>query len=106
MRPHGPEEGSRRSYLTGLVLAVALTLLSFGLVVSGTLPKSAVVFGVMVAAILQILVHLRYFLHLSTSSDGARWNLLAMVFSALVICIMAGGTVWIMFNLQYHMMPV
>ena len=104
-RSHGAEEGSLRSYLAGLVLSLALTFLSFGLVVSGAVPKSTVVWGVMISAILQILVHLRYFLHLR-ASEKSRWNLVAIVFSALVIFIMAGGTVWIMVNLRYHMMPV
>jgi cytochrome o ubiquinol oxidase subunit IV len=55
------------------------------------------------AGIVQILVHLHYFLHLDTSS-AARWNLLAMMFTLLILALFVGGTLWIMFNLNYRMM--
>jgi cytochrome o ubiquinol oxidase operon protein cyoD len=102
---YGVREANLGSCLTGFFLAVMLTLIAFGLVVQGALAHSIIVFGIVAAAIAQILVHLHYFLHLNAAS-GARWNLVAIVFSALIICIMAGGTVWIMFNLHYHMTPL
>jgi len=33
-----------------------------------------------------------------------RWNVLALVFTVLIITIFIGGTLWIMSNLHYRMM--
>jgi cytochrome o ubiquinol oxidase operon protein cyoD len=99
----GASKGSFRSYATGFVLAIVLTILAFALVMSGVLPRSATLFGIFGAAIVQMLVHLHYFLHLDTSS-AARWNVLALVFTLLIMILFVGGTIWIMYNLSYRMM--
>ncbi|MEJ2377632.1 MAG: cytochrome o ubiquinol oxidase subunit IV [Pseudolabrys sp.] len=92
-----------RVYLTGFVLALALTILPFSLVVFKVLPETwalAVVGGL---AVVQMGVHLHYFLHLNLSASE-RSNLLSLAFAAVIIFMMAGGTMWIMFNLHYRMM--
>ena len=99
----GASTGSFKSYLTGFVLSLILTVIPFALVMSGTLSSSAILAGIFSAGIVQILVHLHYFLHLDTSS-GERWNVLAMIFTLLIIVLFVGGTLWIMFNLNYRMM--
>jgi len=99
----GVSRGSLKSYLTGFVLSLILTAIPFALVMNGTLPSSAILSGIFSAGIVQILVHLHYFLHLDTSS-AARWNLLAMMFTLLILALFVGGTLWIMYNLNYRMM--
>jgi cytochrome o ubiquinol oxidase operon protein cyoD len=99
----GASRGSFKSYLTGFVLSLILTAIPFALVMSGTLSSSAILAGIFSAGIVQILVHLHYFLHLDTSS-GERWNVLAMIFTLLIMVLFVGGTLWIMFNLNYRMM--
>jgi cytochrome o ubiquinol oxidase subunit IV len=99
----GASVGSLKSYLTGFVLSLILTAIPFALVMSGTLSSSAILAGIFSAGIVQILVHLHYFLHLDTSSEE-RWNVLAMIFTLLIIVLFVGGTLWIMFNLNYRMM--
>jgi len=95
--------GSLKSYLTGFVLSLILTAIPFALVMSGTLSSSAILAGIFGAGIVQILVHLHYFLHLDTSS-AARWNVLAMMFTLLIMALFVGGTLWIMSSLNYRMM--
>ncbi|MEK9662825.1 MAG: cytochrome C oxidase subunit IV family protein, partial [Alphaproteobacteria bacterium] len=58
------ETPSHRSYLTGLVLALILTAIPFGLVAAKALPAAATYGAIAVAALVQIVVHLRFFLHL------------------------------------------
>lgn len=99
----GASQGSLKSYLTGFILAVTLTIVSFALVMSGEVPRSTVLVGIFVAAVLQILVHLHYFLHLDRSS-AARWNVLALLFTSLIMTIFVGGTIWVMFTLNSRMM--
>jgi cytochrome o ubiquinol oxidase subunit IV len=99
----GVSRGSLKSYLTGFVLSLMLTTIPFALVLRGTLSSGAILAGIFSAGIVQILVHLHYFLHLDTSS-AARWNVLAMVFTLLIMILFVGGTLWIMYTLNYRMM--
>jgi len=99
----GAGRGSLKSYAAGFLLSVVLTVIAFALVMSGALPHSAVLGGIIGAAIMQILVHLHYFLHLDSSS-ALRWNLLALLFAVLIITLFVGGTLWIMYHLHYRMM--
>ncbi len=99
----GAAAGSLKSYLTGFILSVILTTLAFGAVMSEALSHGATVVTIFTAAVLQILVHLHYFLHLNSSSE-ARWNVLAMVFTVLIMALFVGGSIWIMHNLNIRMM--
>jgi cytochrome o ubiquinol oxidase subunit IV len=99
----GASMGSLKSYLTGFVLSLILTAIPFALVMSGTWSSSATLAGIFSAGIVQILVHLHYFLHLDASSE-ARWNVLAMMFTLLIMALFVGGTLWIMYTLNYRMM--
>jgi cytochrome o ubiquinol oxidase operon protein cyoD len=48
-------------------------------------------------------VHLHYFLHLDTSS-AARWNVLVMLFTLVIMALFVGGGLWVIWNLNYRMM--
>jgi len=99
----GADRGSYKSYASGFILSILLTAIPFALVMSGAVSRSAAIFGIFGAAIMQILVHLHYFLHLDTSS-AAHWNVLALLFTLLIMTLFVGGTIWIMYNLNYRMM--
>ena len=99
----GVSRGSLQSYLTGFVLSLSLTAIPFALVMSGTWSTSASLAGIFSAGVVQILVHLHYFLHLDTSS-AARWNVVALIFTLLIMVLFVGGTLWIMWSLNYRMM--
>ncbi len=95
--------GSLKSYLTGFVLSLILTAIPFAMVMSGTWSTAAALAGIFSAGLVQILVHLFYFLHLDTSA-AARWNLVAMIITLLIMILYVGGTFWIMWSLYYRMM--
>jgi cytochrome o ubiquinol oxidase subunit IV len=99
----GASRGSLKSYLTGFVLSLILTAIPFALVMSGTWSSSVILAGIFSAGIVQILVHLHYFLHLDTSS-AAGWNMLAIIFTLLIMVLFVGGSIWIMNDLHYRMM--
>jgi cytochrome o ubiquinol oxidase operon protein cyoD len=99
----GASRGSFKSYASGFALSLILTAVAFWLVINGTFPRRAVLFGIVAAAVMQMLVHLHYFLHLDTSSE-ARWNVLAILFALLIMILFVGGSIWIMINLSYRMM--
>ena len=65
-----------KSYLTGFALALILTAIPFALVATSALPPRPMLIVIAIAAIIQVLVHLRYFLHLDLTTTP-RENLLA-----------------------------
>jgi cytochrome o ubiquinol oxidase operon protein cyoD len=99
---HGRAHGSRKSYAAGFLLAIALTIVPFGLVMSHSSVGTPLI--VAVFALAQIVVHVVYFLHVNRSEEQ-RWNLMALLFTAIVVCIILGGSIWIMHNLYSNMMP-
>ena len=100
----GASRGNVKSYTTGLILSIILTAIAFVLVMQGAaIPHGIVFVSIFGAATVQILVHLHFFLHLDTSSK-ARWNVLALVLTVLIMILFVGGSLWIMSNLNYRMM--
>jgi cytochrome o ubiquinol oxidase operon protein cyoD len=95
--------GSARGYLVGFVLAVLLTAASFWLVMHGILPPQSAMIVLASLALVQIVVHLVFFLHLNAAS-GQRWNVMALVYTALAAVILVGGTMWVMHNVSMNMM--
>lgn len=94
-----------KGYLTGFVLAIILTVIPFWLVMSGGLEKSSTTALVVLAfAAVQIVVHMIYFLHMNTKSEGG-WNMLALVFTIVLVVITLSGSIWIMYHLNSNMMP-
>ena len=91
-----------KSYLTSFALALVLTAIPFALVAANPLPKLPTLIIIGVAAVIQVLVHLRYFLHLDLTSTP-RENLLAIVFTGILIFLMVGGSFWIMLDLNHRM---
>ena len=79
-----------------------LTVIPFGLVATGTLSRDTTLIVIAIAALLQVLVHLRYFLDLNLSTTP-RENILAIAFAAVLIFIMVGGSLWIMLDLNDRM---
>ena len=100
---HDTSHGSVKSYAIGFILSVILTLIPFGLVMYPTLPKSITLMIVLAFAVIQVLVHLVYFLHLDRSKEQ-RENVIAFVFAGLVIVLLVGLSLWIMFSIHTFMM--
>lgn len=91
-----------RSYIVGFALAVVLTGAAFLMVAWRVAPTTAhVVIGV--AALAQVVVHFRFFLHISWQRS-TRDDLQLILFTTLIITLMAGGTIWILANLHHRMM--
>jgi cytochrome o ubiquinol oxidase subunit IV len=90
-------------YLLGFALAIILTIIPFGLVWSGVLSPMTALIVIILAALVQVIVHLYFFLHLNFRSTPGE-NLLALAFATILIMIMVGGSTWIMFDLHHRMM--
>ena len=97
--------GSFKSYMIGFVLSVILTAIPFALVMTGVLPKQATALLVMGFAVVQIVVHMVYFLHMNSKSEGG-WTMLALIFTVLLVVITLAGSIWVMYHLNHNMMPM
>ncbi|WP_159566032.1 cytochrome o ubiquinol oxidase subunit IV [Budvicia diplopodorum] len=99
----GASHGSVKSYLIGFVLSVILTAIPFWIVMTKAAGPSTLVVSVALFAVVQVVVHLVYFLHMNTKSEE-RWNFIALIFTGLIIAIVVVGSLWIMYNLNINMM--
>jgi cytochrome o ubiquinol oxidase operon protein cyoD len=102
----GAAHGTLRSYLTGFVFSVILTAVPFWLVMSGAIPdKLVTVLLIMAMAVVQIVVHMIYFLHMTPKAEGG-WSMMALIFTLIVIFIALSGSLWVMYHLNANMMPM
>jgi len=99
------DHGSLRSYLTGFLLSVFLTAIPFWLVMSGALNnRIAAAVAITIFAIVQITVHMVYFLHMNTRSEDG-WSIMALLFTLILVVIALVGSLWIIYHLNANMMP-
>jgi cytochrome o ubiquinol oxidase subunit IV len=97
---------TRGGYLLGFALSVVLTALPFWFVMDGTLgDKQVTALVIMAFAAVQIVVHMIYFLHMNTTSEGG-WSMMALIFTVIMVVIAMTGSLWVMHHLNGNMMPV
>jgi cytochrome o ubiquinol oxidase operon protein cyoD len=95
-----------KEYVIGFGLSVILTAIPFWLVMNGIIADKTIAALVITAfAAVQIVVHMIYFLHMSGKIEGG-WNLMALLFTFLLVGIILSGSLWVMFHLNANMMPV
>ena len=102
---NGAGHGSRQSYLIGYFAATLLTIASFAAAQTSFLTPSSVTSAITVLAIAQMLVHLIFFLHISTSPNQLV-NIIAFAVTMFIVLLVVGGSLWIMSHLHANMMPV
>ena len=99
--PHSTFSG----YMTGFLLSIILTAIPFWLVMAKVIsdrPTAVMVLGGF--AVIQILVHMFYFLHMNGKVEGG-WTLLSTIFTVVFVAIAIAGTLWVMFHMNTNMMP-
>lgn len=92
-----------REPLIGFFAAVVLTLIPFGFVAQPVLSERWTEVVIAVCGVVQILVHLRYFLHVEFRPE-VRDRTLALAFAGVILFIMAGGTLWVVLDLHARML--
>ncbi|KQP72696.1 hypothetical protein ASG51_05185 [Methylobacterium sp. Leaf465] len=101
----GGSHGTFKDYMTGFVLSVILTAIPFILVMGNVLGNDRIT-GIVIMgfAVAQIVVHMIYFLHMNTKSEGG-WTILALIFTLTLVIITLAGSLWVMYHLNTNMMP-
>ena len=101
----GHAHGSVRDYTVGFVLSVILTAIPFYLVMNNVIQSPAMTgLVIMSFAVIQIIVHMVYFLHMNSKSEGG-WNMLSMMFTMILLVITLSGSIWVMYHLNGNLMP-
>lgn len=106
MSDHSSEanlHGSVKSYLTGFVLSVILTGIPFWMVMAEAFDKGPTYITIVLLAVVQIFVHLKYFLHLNFSDQG-KLDTYSFIFSAVIIVMVVALSVWIIYASNAMMM--
>ncbi|HZF46548.1 MAG TPA: cytochrome o ubiquinol oxidase subunit IV [Sphingomonadaceae bacterium] len=103
---HGGEaHGTMRDYVWGFALSVILTAIPFWLVMVGPIADKSVTALIITAfAAIQIVVHMIFFLHMNARAEGG-WNMLALIFTIVIVVIVLTGSLWVMYHLNTNMMP-
>jgi len=102
----GEAHGSRAGYLVGFGLSVVLTAIPFWLVMASPLAsKQLIAFVIMAFAAVQVVVHMIFFLHMNTKSEGG-WTVMALIFTLILVVIALSGSLWVMYHLTDNMMPM
>ncbi|QUT07729.1 cytochrome o ubiquinol oxidase subunit IV [Sphingobium phenoxybenzoativorans] len=102
----GHAHGTMGGYMIGFGLSVILTAIPFWLVMTGALGNAQLTgFVIMAFAVVQIVVHMIYFLHMSARSESG-WTMMALIFTIVIVVITLSGSMWVMYHLNHNMMPV
>ncbi|GGY35038.1 cytochrome o ubiquinol oxidase subunit IV [Pseudoduganella albidiflava] len=97
--------GSMKDYVIGFVLSVILTAIPFWLVMNNVISDPATTgFVILGFAAVQMVVHMVYFLHMNAKSEGG-WNMLALIFTIIIVVITLAGSLWVMYHMNKNMMP-
>ncbi len=92
-------------YMIGFLASVFLTAIPFWLVMGNVFDSNSTTAMVILGfAVVQILVHMVYFLHMNFQSEGG-WNMLSLLFTAVLLFITLFGSLWVMYNMNVRMMP-
>ena len=95
---------SLKDYTIGFTLAVILTVIPFWLVMGNILDPGTTRFVIMGFAAVQLVVHMVYFLHMNSKSEGG-WNMMALILTLVLLGIVLSGSIWVMYHMNINMMP-
>lgn len=95
--------GSLKAYIIGFIGSILLTVASFLLVLTKTLSGKALVYTIVTLALIQAIIQLLFFLHVG-QEEKPQWETVVFCFMVLVLFIVAGGSLWIMSDLDDRVM--
>ncbi len=98
------QHGTVGSYVTGFILSLLFTAMSYYLVVNKTLTGSSLLLTIVGFAVVQVVVQVFFFLHLGRGPKPL-YNVIFFGATVSVIGLVVGGSLFIMSHLQYNMAP-
>ena len=100
---HGWNRSLKPVFL-GFVVSVILLVSAYLIVKHHHLEGISLILMLFGIAFSQAIIQLVFFLHLGLE-EKPHWNMMTFLFTVLIIIIVIGGSLWIMHNLRYDLMP-
>jgi len=92
-----------KGYVIGFLLSVVLTAIPFWLVMGKVFASPTVtIFVILGFAIVQIYVHMVFFLHMTSKAEGG-WPWMSLIFTLVLVVIALSGSMWVMYHLKTNM---
>lgn len=101
------DQGTYKSYITGFVLSIVLTLAAYGVVVNPAYfhaNSTTALVSILALAVVQLVVQMFFFLHID-AEPGRQWKLVVFVSTVGLLLLIVIGSLWIMNHLNYNMTP-
>ena len=102
---HGDEgyHATFKGYVVGFLLSAVLTAIPFWLVMGKVFANPTVTtFVILGFAIVQIYVHMVFFLHMTSKAEGG-WTWMSLIFTLVLVVITLSGSLWVMYHLKTNM---
>src|SRR5579884_845670 len=93
-----------RSYITGFIISIVLTVTSFFLVSNHVSSSEFLLEAILILALTQLYVQLTFFLHLGQEKKPS-YNFVIFASTAGIVLLIVIGSIWIMNHLNYNMTP-
>ena len=91
------------AYVAGFAFSLALTFVGYVASVDHVLPRTPLYFVLGALAIAQFVAQVILFLHIG-SRKASRERLIIFLWACMIVCILVGGSLWIMISLSPRMM--
>lgn len=88
----------------GFMLSLLIIIAMYGLVTHEYLKAELLTWTLFGLGAVQALIQFIFFLHLGMESKP-HWSTITFLFTLLIVFLVIGGSLWIMHNLDYNVMP-
>ncbi len=100
---YGTGQKKLNIYVMGMVLCIVLTLLAFWAVMSQLFSTVQTIAIIYTAAFVQFFIQIICFLRLNIKTVQGQFNVIAFVYTGVILVSIFAGSLWIMYNLNYYM---
>ena len=100
---YGTGQKTLSVYLFGVVSCVILTLIAFWSVITTDLSRPVIFLIIFSSAILQFFIQITCFLRLNIKTEQGQLNVIAFIYTIMILICILFGSLWIMWNLGYYM---
>jgi cytochrome aa3 quinol oxidase subunit IV len=99
-KEHGSKKAFPWAHVIGYVGSILLTVLALWFTLNASLPQGGMITILLVLAVLQILIQLIFFMHI-TEKNGPAYHSMAIALGFLFTFAVVAGSIWVMtFNCQ------
>ena len=93
-------------YLTGLIICIILTLISFGVVMANQFSRLTMFITIFSSACIQFVVQIIFFLRLNIQTEQGKINVMSFIFTGVILLTIVAGSLWIIWSTNYYMMTM